>query len=126
MDDAVTETDMPHSHRRTGDPDDGRHAIADKVDSTFSKALARWVWPTLMAVLGFLIVDKLREIQSAQDEARSRAEAMAAAMAQTDTRVALLSGKLDDRVIRQVDDNKNRIDDHEKRLQVLERAVRTP
>lgn len=123
----MADDDMPYQHRRAGDTDDGRnHVIADKVDSTFSKALARWVWPTLMAVLGFLIVDKLRDIQSSQQEARTRAEAMAAEMSQTNTRVALLAGKLDDRVIRQVDDNKGRIDDHEKRLQTIERAVKTP
>ena len=102
------------------------HLIADKVDSTFAKVLARWVWPTLMAILGFLIVDKLRAIQSAQDEARERAEATSVEMAQTSMRVALLSARLDDRVIRQVDDNSGRLVDHEKRLQVIERVVKVP
>lgn len=100
--------------------------IADKVDSTFAKVLARWVWPMLTAVMAFLIVDKLREIQNAQTDARERAEHVATEMSQVNTRVALLNARLDDRVIRQVESIEVRTADHEKRLQVIERTVKTP
>ena len=109
-------TDQLHSHG----------IIADKVNSTMSKVLSSWVWPTMMAVLGFLIVDKLRGIEAGQIDARARAEVAATDIASVSSRVALLDARLDDRVIRQVDNNTTQIKDLDQRVRVIERVVKTP
>ena len=109
-------TDQPHSHG----------IIADKVNSTVSKVLSSWVWPTMMAILGFLIVDKLRGIEAGQVDARARAEMAAADISAVSSRVALLDARLDDRVIRQVDANATQIKELDQRVRVIERVVKTP
>lgn len=109
-------TDQPHSHG----------IIADKVNSTVSKVLSSWVWPTMMAILGFLIVDKLRGIEAGQVDARARAEMAATDIAAVSSRVALLDARLDDRVIRQVDTNTTQIKELDQRVRVIERVVKTP
>lgn len=109
-------TDQQHTHS----------AIADKVNSTLSKVLSSWVWPTVMVVLGYLIVDKLRSIEAGQIDARARAEVAATDIAAVSSRVALLDARLDDRVIRQVDSNTNQIKDLDQRVRVIERVVKTP
>ncbi len=104
-----------------------RHGVIDaKVNSTASKVLASWVWPSVMAVLGFLIVDKLKGIEAGQIDARARAEAAATDIASVSSRVALLDARLDDRVIRQVDNNTTQIKDLDQRVRVIERVVKTP
>lgn len=109
-------TDQPHNHG----------IIADKVNSTVSKVLSSWVWPTMMAILGFLIVDKLRGIEAGQVDARARAEMAATDIAAVSSRVALLDARLDDRVIRQVDTNSTQIKELDQRVRVIERVVKTP
>ena len=109
-------TDQPHNHG----------IIADKVNSTVSKVLSSWVWPTVMAILGFLIVDKLRGIEAGQVDARARAEMAAADISAVSSRVALLDARLDDRVIRQVDANATQIKELDQRVRVIERVVKTP
>lgn len=109
-------TDQPHNHG----------IIADKVNSTVSKVLSSWVWPTVMAILGFLIVDKLRGIEAGQVDARARAEMAATDIAAVSSRVALLDARLDDRVIRQVDTNTTQIKELDQRVRVIERVVKTP
>lgn len=112
-------TDSQHS--------EPRHGVIDaKVNGTASKVFAAWVWPVVMAVLGFLIVDKLRGIEAGQIDARSRAEVAASDIAKVSSHVALLDARLDDRVIRQVDSNTTQIKDLDQRVRVIERVVKTP
>ena len=109
-----------HQHRRHGDTDDLHgHRLQAAADSSLAKIMARLVTPALLtallAVSGYIgsrmvaqLDDQGRDIRNVQSDVRD------------------LNTRMTEGVIRQVNSNSSRIDDHEKRLQNLERSVRTP
>ena len=118
---------MTHLNRRTSDDDDGkRHRILELVESTQAKAISRFLLPIGLSVIGFfLAADRSdnKEWRKAQDE---RLSVFADKIDATRSDVLVMRTQMTSQVIRQVDGNTNRIDDHEKRLQTLERTVKTP
>ena len=95
------------------------HRLQAAAESSTAKVLARLVTPALLAGLlavsgyiGSRLVTQLdeqgRDLQAVRSDVRD------------------LNTRMTEGVIRQVNGNSSRIDDHEKRLQVLERTVRTP
>lgn len=109
-----------HQHRRNGDPEDLQaHRLQAAADSSTAKIVARLVMPALLSLLlgvsayiGTRLVDQLdaqgRDIASVRSDVRD------------------LNTRMTEGVIRQVNSNSSRIDDHEKRIQTLERTVKTP
>lgn len=118
---------MAHLNRRSDDQDDGkRHRVLEIVESTQAKAISRFLLPIGLSVIGFfLAADRSdnKEWRKAQDERLSMFNDKIDA---TRSDVLVMRTQMTSQVIRQVDDNSDRIDDHEKRLQTLERAVPTP
>lgn len=115
----MDDTDV-HQHRRSTDTDDAQgHRLRVAADSSVAKIMARIVTPALLAgllaVSGFIgtrllkqLDDQTRDLQAVKSDVRD------------------LNTRLTEGVIRQVNSNSDRISDHEKRIQTLERTVRTP
>lgn len=109
-----------HQHQRSTDTDDVHgHHLRAAADSSVAKFMARIVTPALLAgllaVSGFIgtrllkqLDDQTRDLQAVKSDVRD------------------LNTRLTEGVIRQVNANSDRIADHEKRLQTIERVVRTP
>lgn len=106
---------MTHPGRRSTDPDDGqRHVMLDMVESTAAKVLARVVLPVVVSALCALTMWIGRNaLDRIDDQGRD--------IAQVKSDLRVISTRLDEGVIRQVDQNKEAIDDHEHRIQLLER-----
>lgn len=118
---------MAHLNRRSTDDDDGqRHRVLEVVESTQAKVIARMVTPTLLAALigvlvwigkgGMARLDKVVDDQAAM---------------KTDLRV--MSLRFDEVGLAQIKSNTARIDqneqkdiDQDRRLDALERTVKTP
>lgn len=107
--------------------DDGkRHRVLELVESTQAKALSRLLLPVVLSVIGFFLVadrNDNKEWRKAQDE---KLAVMTDKVDATRSDVLVLRTQMTAQVIRQVDSNTDRIEDHEKRLQILERTVKTP
>lgn len=97
----------------TGQHDPG-HGIERAVESTAAKFASRWLVPFLLAALGFFLRATLSDIQAGQSQ---QAEDIAAI--KSDMRV--LQTRLDERVIRQVEENTEAIDDLKTRVNRLEK-----
>lgn len=116
----VTDADRMHQHRRQDDSDDLRgHRMEAAAESTMAKFFARIVTPAMlaltMALCGWI---GTRLISQMDDQGRD--------LDAVKSDVRDLNTRMTEGVIRQVNSNSSRIDDHEKRLQVLERTVKTP
>lgn len=119
--------DMAHPHRRHDDPDDGkRHVVQDVVESTAAKVFARAVVPVLLAIIGFFLVRTLNEVADNQRASAQTQADQGRDISQLKSDMRVVTTRLDEGVIRQVTGNTQRIDDHEKRIQLLERTVKTP
>ena len=118
---------MPHLNRRTEDPDDGRsHVIQHAVESTGLKVVARVVVPALLAVLGFFLLRTLSNVEEGQKSSARAIAEQGLDIGQVKSDVRNINTRLDEGVVRQVNANTSIIGEHEKRLQVLERTVKTP
>lgn len=117
---------MPN-HRRSDDLDDMHgHRLQAAVDSTTTKAWARWVYPIVAATAAFLLNDKLNTIDHNQGTSAARTEAIAADVAITKADMRVLKATIDAGVIRQIGEIEDRVDKLEDRTTVLERTVQTP
>lgn len=111
---------MSHPNRRSDDPDDGRpHRLLNAVESTQAKVFARFVWPLLIGALAFFLVRMLDRIEQTQGE-------QSTAIAQIQSDVRNVNTRLDEGVIRNVNDNTRRIEKLESRVDIIERTVKTP
>lgn len=118
---------MTHLNRRTSDDDDGkRHRVLEAVESTQAKLISRVLVPVLLtALLGvsaFVGARLLRQLDSQGDD-----------IAQVKSDVRVLSTRFDEVTLRQVESNSSRIGqlekkdvDQDRRIDALERTVKTP
>ena len=114
---------MAHLNRRNDDPDDGRrHLVQNAVESTFAKVLARYGVPILLGWMAWQGRDAL-DVQKQQGSD----------IAQVKSDVRVLSTRFDEVALRQVASNTERIGqgerkdiDQDRRLDALERTVKTP
>lgn len=118
---------MTHLNRRTTDDDDGqRHRVLEAVEDTWSKVLARWILPGLVAVLISVVVwigqGALAQIKEQGQDLRAQSNDIA----QVKSDVRVMATRLDEGVIRQVNQNTQRVQDIERRVQILERTVKAP
>ncbi|PRH82625.1 hypothetical protein [Arenimonas caeni] len=113
----MVQDDM-HTHRRRDDTDDTKgHRLEAAAESTFAKLLNRFVMPILFGVVAFFVSDTLKDIRSGQ-------EAQGQAISELKTEFRVLTTRLDEVVIRQVNANSGQLVNHEQRLQALEREGR--
>lgn len=118
---------MAHLNRRSEDTDDGqRHRVLEAVEDTWSKVLARWVLPGLVALLIGVVTwvgrEALDQIKQQGVDIRTQGDDIV----QVKSDVRVMATRLDEGIVRQVNSNTQKIDEHERRLQVLERTVKTP
>lgn len=119
--------DMANPQRRSDDPDDGRsHVIQNAVESTGLKVFARVVLPTLLAAIGFFLLRTLSSVEEGQKTSARAIAAQGIDIGQVKSDVRNINTRLDEGVIRQVNANTQNLADHEKRIQLIERTVRTP
>lgn len=95
------------------------HRLEAIADSSVSRILSRWGTPILLTVIGFLLVRGLDRMESTQAAQGKEQIEMKGAL-------LVLTTRLDAQVIKQLDDTTTRVSDHERRIQGLERSVRTP
>lgn len=115
----VSDNHMPN-HRRSDDTEDGQgHRLQSAVESTFAKSAGRLVTPMLLtALLGISTFIGSRLVSQLDDQGHD--------ISKIKGDLVQVSARLDEGVIRQVNDNGKRIDKIEDRVTVLERSVRTP
>ena len=99
---------MPDSHR-----------IRDAVDSTAIKTWARFVWPVALSIIGGLSVSRLGSIEGTIARNAENLAGQSLAIESLRAEMRVMNTRLDERVIRE-------IENHERRIQALERAVKTP
>lgn len=115
---------MAHLNRRTDDPDDGRsHRVLDTVESTWAKFFSRLLLPVLLAIIGFFLVRTLNEVVANQEAQQQKQHEQGKDIMQMKSDIRVIGTRLDESVIRQIGDNREKIDDHEKRINALERKV---
>lgn len=109
-----------HQHRRRDDTDDmPNHRLQAAVESTFGKFVGRFATPALLAALiGVSAFVGGRLVKQLDDQSQD--------IAHIKSDLVIVSARLDEGVIRQVNDNGKRIDKVEDRVTSLERAVHTP
>lgn len=112
--------------QRPHDQSDGTHRIVDVVDSTAAKMASRFLLPALLSVIGFFMVTLLGDIRGSLAEQEQKYETLDKSVNGMATTLQVLNTRLDAQVIRQVDSNTARLSEHEKRIQTLERSVKTP
>lgn len=116
-------TDPMHTHHRRDDTDDTKgHRLEAAAESTFAKMLNRFGMPLLLGIVGFLGSEQLKDIRSGQDAQAKLQAAQARETAEMRTEIRVLTTRLDEVVIRQVNANGSQLIDHERRIQSLERA----
>lgn len=96
------------------------------MESTAAKVFARAVVPVLLAIIGFFLVRTLNQVANNQERQEARNEETSRDMAQVKSDVRVITTRLDEGVVRQVNNNTSTLQNHEQRLQVLERTVKTP
>lgn len=118
---------MAHPSRRSDDPSDGRrHVVQDVVESTAAKVIARAVVPMLLAIIGFFLLRTLNTVADNQERQQTRQEEQGRDIAQVKSDVRVMTTRLDEGIVRQVNSNTQKIDDLDRRTQLLERTVKTP
>lgn len=95
------------------------HRIRDAVDSTALKTWARFVWPVAISIIGGLSVARLGSIEGSITRNADNLASQSVAIEALRSEMRVMSTRLDERVIRE-------IENHERRIQALERAVKTP
>lgn len=95
------------------------HRLQAAVESTFAKSVGRFATPVLLtALLGVCAFVGNRLLQQLDDQG--------ADISKIKGDLVTVSARLDEGVIRQVNENGKRIDKIEDRVNVLERTVRVP
>jgi hypothetical protein len=102
-------------------------------DSTTAKVSARILMPIMIGVLtllvsmlGWLMVRFVNTFDAAQLELRQAQGAVGIQVNQIDKKVDLMTQRVDQMLIRQVDQNTGSIKEHSQRLDRIERAVKLP
>ena len=102
-------------------------------DSTIAKASARILMPIMVGVLlivlsvcGYLVVRVLDGINASVTELKLGQNQNAVQFTEIDKKVSLMSQRVDQLLIRQVDQNSEAIKAHEQRIERLERVVPQP
>ena len=108
------------------DPNHKGHRLEAAAESTFAKLVARFGTPILLAIIGWFLVGTVGRMELAQREQSVVLTEQGKRITEIQRDVAVLSTRMDERVIRQVDANSKQIENHEERLRVLERTTRTP
>lgn len=98
------------------------HRLEAAAESTFAKMLNRFGMPILLGVVGFLGGRQLEDIRAGQDTQARLQAAQAKEVSELRTEFRVMSTRLDEVVIRQVNANGAQIVDHERRIQILERT----
>lgn len=118
---------MAHLNRRSKDTDDGqRHRVLELVEGTSAKFIARVIVPVLLSVLvvisGFVGKRLLAQLDT-----------QGADIAQVKTEMRVLSTRFDEVALRQLASTTDRIGqvekkdiDQDRRIDALERTVKTP
>jgi TolA-binding protein len=108
------------------DPNHKGHRLEAAAESTFAKLVARFGTPILLAIIGWFLVGTVGRMEHAQREQSAVLTEQGKRITEIQRDVAVLSTRMDERVIRQVDANSKQIENHEERLRFLERNPRTP
>lgn len=96
------------------------------MDSTWLKVFARLVLPLAMTVIGFFLVRTLVNVEEGQRNSAIASAEQGRDLSQVKSDVRNITTRLDEGVVREVKTIGDRQQDHEKRIQVLERTVRVP
>lgn len=123
-------TDDMHQHRRSTDTDDMHgHRLQAAADSTAARVMNRLVSPVvgiMLTIIGFFLARSLNDVADAQRLSAEKAEAQSQDLAQLKSDVRVITTRIDEGVIRQVNAYTQQVADHERRIQAIERAVPTP
>ena len=102
-------------------------------ESTIAKASARILMPIMVAVLmivlgicGYLIVQVLSGVNATVSALQQGQKATGDQVNEIDKKVSLMSQRVDQMLIRQVEQNSDTLKAHEQRLQRIERVVPQP
>ena len=103
-----------HPHRRSTDPDDGKsHVLQNIVENSFAKFVARYGMPLLLGVMAWQGRAALDDLATQRND-----------IAQLKSDVRVIGTRLDEGIVRQVNENAQRITDIDHRVQVLERGAK--
>lgn len=119
-----------HQHSRNSDAEDPQaHRLLAAAESTTAKVMNRLLTPVLalvLAVLGFFAVRLLNDVAANQRQQADNQVQQGLDIAQVKSDVRNLNTRLDEGIIRQVNQNTQSMQDLDRRVRVLERAVPTP
>lgn len=88
-------------------------------ESTFAKAVTRFVVPVLLVVIGSLITWLITDVRGNQVQQQQEMQALTLKVERVDSKVELMNSKVDNGLLW-------RISELERRLQTVESAARTP
>ena len=88
-------------------------------ESTFAKAVTRFVVPVLLVVIGSLITWLITDVRGNQVQQQQEMQALTLKVERVDSKVELMNSKVDNGLLW-------RISELERRLQSVESAARTP
>ena len=118
---------MPHQHRRAGDTDDGKHHVVQAVvESVGAKAVARVVIPAALSVITYFVVADRNDSRERWQKQEDKLAVMSEKVDATRTDMRVMTTRLDEGFVRDVRQNKEDIADLKRRVQVIERVVKTP
>lgn len=110
----------------TGDDMHEHPKLDALVERSEAKLMSRYAVPVLVSLLGVASVIAWGQISSKLSGIEVKSGIQNDDIAAIKTKVEVLNAKLDAGIVRQVEMNRTNIEDHEKRIQRLERAVRVP
>ena len=117
---SALDTNDVHKHRRSGDTDDMTgHRLERAADSSLAKIVTRLVTPMLLSALLFVSGYLGSRLVNQSDKQGDDIASMKSDIRDLNTRMT-------EGVIRQVASQSQRVDDHESRIQKLERTMPTP
>lgn len=102
------------------------HRLEAAAESTFAKLVARFGTPLMLGVIGWFLVQTLHRVEQQQAAQGAAIEGQSIDLSQIQRDMAVITTRMDERVIRQVGANSKLLESHEERLRVLERTTRTP
>jgi len=93
--------------------------LQEATDSTLAKAVTRFVVPTLLSIIGTLLIWLVSDVRTTQGQQKDELQAVSKQVERVDSKVELMNSKVENGLIW-------RITDLERRLQSVESAARTP
>lgn len=110
----------------TGDDMHEHPKLDALVERSEAKLMSRYAVPALVSLLGVASVIAWGQISHKLDGIESKNDVQNDDIAAIKTKIEVMNAKLDAGIVRQVESNRQAIEDHEKRLQRVERTVRLP